>query len=59
MTWTITTLESAARKLRAELAETGVVITHGRALELVARQLGYRDWNTTVANFAAAPGSPP
>ncbi len=54
MTWTITTLKSAARNLRVELAETGVVITHGRALELVARQLGYRAWNTTVADLAAA-----
>ena len=53
-TWTITTLTSAARNLRVELAETGVVITHGRALDLVARQLGYRDWNTTVAALAVA-----
>lgn len=49
MTWTITTLKSSARALRAELAETGVVITHGRSLELVARQLGYHDWNTAIA----------
>lgn len=56
MTWTTTTAKNAAHSLRAELAETGVPITHSRALELVARQLGYRDWNTAAAALEDPPG---
>lgn len=37
--------------MRSALAEDGDLITHSEALELVARQYSYRDWNTL---FAAA-----
>lgn len=45
----------AAATLRADLAQAGVPpITHGRALEIVAHQLGYRDWNTAAGALGAA-----
>ncbi|MGC5221439.1 glyoxalase superfamily protein [Micromonospora sp. DT81.3] len=47
--------KSMASRLRARLAEDGTGISHSRALDLVAAQLGYRDWNT----LAAARNAPP
>ncbi len=38
-------LKAQAKKLRAELTQ----ISHAKALELVAHQWGYRDWNTLAA----------
>jgi hypothetical protein len=35
-----------ARRLRDALAADGISVTHAKALELVARQNGARDWNT-------------
>jgi len=46
-----------ARRLRADLADRGVTIGHSEALELVAHQLGARDWNTLSAT--AGPDEPP
>src|SRR5690606_39993159 len=43
------TLKSEARNLREERARSGQPITHGAALEEVARNHGYRDWNTARA----------
>ncbi|MEX6505559.1 glyoxalase superfamily protein [Jiella sp. M17.18] len=45
----IATLKSQAKRLRSGLGESGHDITHGAALELVARQHGFRDWNTAHA----------
>ncbi len=42
-------LKAQAKRLRAELADDGRVIGHGQSLEIIARQLGYRDWNTLRA----------
>jgi hypothetical protein len=42
-------LKAQAKRLRNALAEEGDFIKHGEALELVARQFGYRDWNTLHA----------
>lgn len=47
--------KTMARRLRAELAATGTEIGHSRALELVARLHGHRDWNTMAA--LAPPGA--
>jgi len=44
-----------AVRLRARLAASGTEITHSQALELVATQLGYRDWNTCAAAPKTAP----
>ncbi|MFI9814346.1 glyoxalase superfamily protein [Saccharothrix variisporea] len=46
-----------ARLLRADLAAAGIEITHGLALELVAHQLGTKDWNVLAA-LARRTGSP-
>lgn len=45
----IAALKAQAKRLRNALAEEGDFIKHGEALELVARQFGYRDWNTLHA----------
>ncbi len=45
-----TDAKSMASRLRTRLAAQGVHITRSQALELVAAQLGYRDWNTFVAS---------
>lgn len=41
--------KSMASRLRTCLATNGTEISHSRALEIVATQLGYRDWNTCAA----------
>ncbi|MCQ8278773.1 glyoxalase superfamily protein [Acetobacteraceae bacterium KSS8] len=41
--------KTMARLLRAGLAERSVTVSHSTALELVARQLGFSDWNVLAA----------
>ncbi len=43
------TLKAEARALRESRAANGDNLTHGAALEEVARSHGYRDWNTARA----------
>ena len=43
------TLKSEAKALREERARAGQSISHGAALEAVAKAHGYRDWNTARA----------
>lgn len=52
-------LKDQARRLRASMTESGDPISHSRALELVARQHGYRDWNTAHAAAGNRPSGPP
>ncbi|KQP67862.1 hypothetical protein ASF52_18375 [Methylobacterium sp. Leaf112] len=40
-----------AKSLRQALAERRVEISHGDSLECVARQFGWRDWNTLAAQL--------
>ncbi len=50
-------LKQQARRLRAELNAAGTAINHSRSLELLARQLGFKDWNTlhaTIGNQSPA-----
>lgn len=47
-----------ARDIRAEHAQRGVTIGHSAALEKVAAELGYRDWNTASARLANLPEVP-
>lgn len=42
-------LKAQAKRLRAALADNGRPLTHSQSLELVARQYGFRDWNTACA----------
>ena len=42
-----------ARRLRAAMETRGLAATHSDTLELVAAQLGFRDWNTTSAALNA------
>ena len=55
---TIEDLKSQAKRLRASLANNSP-ITHSQALEAVARQHGYKDWNTIHAACGNAPPGPP
>lgn len=58
MTRTIPSLDEAkrqAKRLREDLATSGTAVSHGRALELVAHQHGYRDWNTLHATIGNGP----
>jgi Glyoxalase superfamily protein len=48
-TLSIQTLKTEAKALREERGPTGAPLTHGAALEEVARRHGYRDWNTASA----------
>ena len=52
-------LKEQAKRLRTSLAQSGEPISHSRALELVARQHGYRDWNTAYAAIGNLPSGPP
>ncbi|HBS48858.1 MAG TPA: hypothetical protein DEA05_01590 [Rhodobacteraceae bacterium] len=51
----ISELKAQAKRLRARLHETGQEITHGQALDLLARQHGLRDWNSLSAKAGNAP----
>lgn len=44
-----------AREIRADLAKAGTPISHSEALEWVAKELGYRDWNTASARLSNMP----
>lgn len=52
---TVTEAKQQAKRLRTQLAHKGTTISHSSALELVAHQNGFRDWNT----FYAAIGNRP
>lgn len=43
------TLKAEARDLRQQRAAQGETLSHGAALEQIARSHGYRDWNTARA----------
>ncbi|WP_434967189.1 glyoxalase superfamily protein [Janibacter indicus] len=49
MTTTLDQAKASARALRTSLATLDVSVTYSQALEVVAQQLGYRDWNTAHA----------
>ncbi|WP_411033507.1 glyoxalase superfamily protein [Shinella sp. BYT-45] len=49
-------LKDQARRLRNRFADDGQPVSHSRALELIAAQYGFRDWNTL---HAAAGNRPP
>lgn len=47
--------KSMATRLRMRLAADGTQVSHSQALEMVAAQLGYRDWNTCSAARQSVP----
>lgn len=49
------TLKDQAKRLRARLAQEDQTISHSRALELIAAQYGFRDWNTLHAKVGNRP----
>jgi hypothetical protein len=51
-------LKAQAKRLRRSLEAEGNFIAHSEALELVAHQFGYRDWNTLHAACGNRPASP-
>ena len=48
-------LKDQAKRLRARFADDGQAFSHSRALELVAAQYGFRDWNTLHAAVGNRP----
>ena len=42
-------LKSQAKALRAALGKSGQPVSHSQSLELLAKQHGFRDWNTLHA----------
>lgn len=54
MDLTLDDAERAARVLRDQLP--GADLTESASLEIVARQLGFRDWNTASARLSGQPG---
>lgn len=49
-------LKARAKRLRVELEKQGQNINHSGSLELIAREIGMKDWNTL---FAAVGNKPP
>ena len=54
----IDALKAQAKRLRGSLEAEGNFISHSEALELIAHQHGYRDWNTIHAACGNRPASP-
>lgn len=51
---TVKDVKRMAARLQKDLSASGSSIGHSAALELVARQLGHRDWNTARATLDAS-----
>lgn len=52
-------LKQQAKRLRAQTGVDSPAITHSQALELLAHQYGYKDWNTLHAASGNQPPAPP
>lgn len=52
---TIAEAKQRARMMRKTLFARDIRISYGQALERVAAELGYRDWNTAVARLSNEP----
>ena len=51
---TLAKAKATAREWRQERAQQGEAHSHSAALEHVAQQLGFRDWNACVATLTQA-----
>ncbi len=56
---TIDSLKIQAKRLRSELVAAGTRIGHSGALELLAHQHGFKDWNTLHAAVGDRPAACP
>ncbi len=56
---TLGDLKGQAKRLRSELAADGTEVGHSRALELMAKQYGFKDWNTLHAAAGNRPQPAP
>ncbi|MDE0993453.1 MAG: glyoxalase superfamily protein [Rhodospirillales bacterium] len=45
----ITSLQAQAKRMRSKLGKGGHPISHSQSLEIIARQSGFKDWNTIFA----------
>lgn len=52
---TLPQLKAEARQLRQQAQNQGQPISHSKALEQIARQYGFRDWNTLHARASNMP----
>lgn len=52
-------LKQLAKRLRQALDKQGIVIGHNKALEAIANQHGYKDWNTLFAALGNQPAEHP
>ncbi|WP_420407282.1 glyoxalase superfamily protein [Hoeflea sp.] len=52
----LNSLKDQARRLRSRLGANGQAVSHSQALELVAAQHGFKDWNTLHAALGNRPG---
>lgn len=50
-TLSLDALRRQAKSMRSGLAQSGHIISHSQSLELLAKQHGFRDWNTLHASF--------
>lgn len=51
---TVDQAKGMANRLRSALAELDIEISHAVCLELIAAELGHRDWNTAAALLSSA-----
>jgi hypothetical protein len=51
--FTQTIAKTMAKSLRASLVDRNVSLSHSSCLEIIARQLGFADWNTLCARLPA------
>lgn len=49
------TLKDQAKRLRTRMKDESQDISHSKALELIAAQYGFRDWNTLAAKAGNRP----
>lgn len=55
---TIHDAKAMARSVRQSLADKNVAISHSEALEIVARQFGFENWNICSAKLESADAAP-
>jgi len=59
MNHNVESMKQQAKRLRTALANSGNAVSHSQALELVAHQYGYHDWNTAHAVSGNRPKQAP